>query len=86
MRILFMGTPDFAAASLNAMLDAGFDVVGDDKDVLLITSEGVIIRIDTRDISTFGRATKGVRLMRLPENVDISSIALAERSDEEMEE
>ncbi len=28
MRILFMGTPDFAAASLNAMLDAGFDVVG----------------------------------------------------------
>ncbi len=64
-------------------LVAGFDVVGDDKDVMLITSEGVIIRIDTRDISTFGRATKGVRLMRLPENVDISSVALAERSDEE---
>lgn len=28
MRILFMGTPDFAAASLNAMVNAGFDVVG----------------------------------------------------------
>lgn len=67
-------------------LVAGFDVVGDDKDVMLITSEGVIIRIDTRDISTFGRATKGVRLMRLPENVDISSVALAERSDEESAE
>ena len=67
-------------------LVAGFDVVGDDKDVMLITSEGVIIRIDTRDISTFGRATKGVRLMRLPENVNISSVALAERSDEETEE
>lgn len=62
---------------------AGFDVVSDDKDVMLITSEGVIIRIDTRDISTFGRATKGVRLMRLPENVNISSVALAERMDEE---
>ena len=29
MRILFMGTPDFAAASLKAMTDAGLDVVGD---------------------------------------------------------
>lgn len=66
-------------------LVAGFDVVSDDKDVMLITSEGVIIRIDTRDISTFGRATKGVRLMRLPENVNISSIALTERTDEESE-
>lgn len=28
MRILFMGTPDFAAASLNAMVNAGFNVVG----------------------------------------------------------
>ena len=28
MRILFMGTPDFAAASLSALYDAGFDVVG----------------------------------------------------------
>lgn len=28
MRILFMGTPDFAAATLNAMVNAGFDVVG----------------------------------------------------------
>ena len=28
MRILFMGTPDFAAASLIAMTDAGLDVVG----------------------------------------------------------
>ena len=28
MRILFMGTPDFAAASLKAMTDAGLDVVG----------------------------------------------------------
>ena len=27
MRILFMGTPDFAAASLKAMTDAGLDVV-----------------------------------------------------------
>ncbi len=28
MRVFFMGTPDFAAASLSAVLDAGFDVVG----------------------------------------------------------
>jgi methionyl-tRNA formyltransferase len=28
MKIVFMGTPDFAVASLNALLDAGFDLVG----------------------------------------------------------
>ncbi|MEG1316413.1 MAG: methionyl-tRNA formyltransferase, partial [Oscillospiraceae bacterium] len=28
MRIVFMGTPDFAAASLKALLSGGFDVVG----------------------------------------------------------
>ena len=28
MKIVFMGTPDFAVASLNALLEAGFDLVG----------------------------------------------------------
>ena len=28
MKILFMGTPDFAAITLNAMIDAGLDIVG----------------------------------------------------------
>ena len=28
MKIVFMGTPDFAVASLNALLEAGFELVG----------------------------------------------------------
>ncbi|MBQ7097958.1 MAG: DNA gyrase subunit A [Clostridia bacterium] len=54
---------------------SGFGLVTDDDDVIIITSEGVIIRIDTKDINTLKRVTKGVRLMRLGEGVEIVSAA-----------
>ena len=50
---------------------------------MLITSEGVVIRMKTREISRIGRLTKGVRLMRLDDNVSVVSIA---RTDEEEDE
>lgn len=62
---------------------AGFNIVTPDDDIILITSEGVIIRINTEDISTLKRVTKGVRLMRLGENVKIVSVARVQREDEE---
>ncbi len=52
---------------------SGFSVVTEDEDIILITSEGVIIRMGCEEISTFGRVTKGVRLMRLGEGVKIVS-------------
>ena len=52
---------------------SGFSVVTEDDDIILITSEGVIIRMGCEEISTFGRVTKGVRLMRLGEGVKIVS-------------
>ena len=36
----------------------------DDNDVMIITSNGTIIRVHVKDISIFGRATRGVTLMR----------------------
>lgn len=65
---------------------AGMEIVTPDDDIVLITSEGVVIRMDSEDISTYGRVTKGVRLMRFADNVSIISVAKVakdESSDDE---
>jgi len=57
--------------------------VNDDEDILLITDEGVIIRMAVSDIRESGRSTQGVRLMRIGENAKIVCVARAEKEDEE---
>ncbi len=57
--------------------------VKDDEDIMLITSEGVIIRIPASGISTIGRSTKGVRLMRLKDGVKVVSIGITEHEEPE---
>ncbi|MBQ6908187.1 MAG: hypothetical protein IJQ28_07400, partial [Clostridia bacterium] len=49
--------------------------VTDDDDIMVITSDGVIIRTHTAEISTFGRQTQGVRVMKLSGDVNAVSIA-----------
>ncbi len=58
---------------------AGIRMVTESDDIMLITSDGTIIRMKTREISRIGRLTKGVRLMRL-DDVYVVSIA---RTDEQ---
>ena len=53
-------------------------VVTGEEDLVIINSEGVIIRIDTDEISTMGRNTQGVTLMRMEDNY-IVSVAKAKR-------
>ena len=65
---------------------AGMVGVTDANDVMLITSEGIIIRMHTDEISTYGRQTQGVRLMRLDENVAVVGMALTECDDDEAAE
>ena len=66
---------------------AGIHIVDDANDIMLITSEGVIIRMPAADINTFGRVTKGVTMMRLDDGVKIVGVALTEHAeDEEAEE
>ena len=64
----------------------GINIVKDEDDVMLITSEGVIIRMSAADISTIGRSTKGVRLMRLGDEVKVVSVAITDHEEEEPEE
>src|SRR5258708_27088819 len=53
-----------------------------DEQVMLITEKGMIIRLNTADISTIGRNTQGVRLIQLEEGDHLVSVArLAEREE-----
>ncbi len=63
---------------------AGVMVVTEADDIMLITSDGTIIRMRTREISQIGRLTKGVRLMRL-DDVHVVSIARTDEQEEEDE-
>ena len=74
-------TYDKSKFSKTGML-VGALVVDDDDEVLLINSEGTIIRIKAAEVSKLGRATQGVRIMRADDDVNIISIAKVIREDE----
>ena len=46
-----------------------------DDEIMMINTEGIVIRMMCSDISVLGRVTSGVKLMNLPENVAVASIA-----------
>lgn len=62
---------------------AAMKTVTDDDDIMMITSDGVVIRMHIDEISTYSRNTQGVRLMRLGSGVKVVSIAVAERETED---
>jgi DNA gyrase subunit A len=65
----------------------GIAYVHDDDEVLLITQQGMILRMKAGDIRTIGRATQGVRLIEMEEGDAVVSVAkLAEREEEDVEE
>ena len=62
---------------------AGVVSAADDEDVMLITSEGVVIRMHVDGISKFGRQTQGVRVVKMEDSTSVVSVALTERYKEE---
>lgn len=62
---------------------AGMKTITDDDDIILITSDGVIIRMHTDEISSYSRQTQGVRVMKLDDGVQVMSIARTEREEEQ---
>lgn len=63
---------------------AGVTVVNGDEDIMLITSAGVMIRFDVDDVSQTGRATLGVRLIKVDDGAQVASItAVPKASDED---
>ena len=62
---------------------AGVQMVSDNDDVMLISDDGVIIRMPAEGISVYSRVTQGVILMRLSEDVHVISVASTEKEEEE---
>ena len=61
-------------------------VVDETDDILIISDDGTIIRMAVDGISTYGRATQGVRLMRVAEGSRVISIARTEKEEAEESE
>ena len=53
----------------------GARAVNEENEVMLITTEGIIIRIACADISILGRITSGVKLINLTDGVTVASVA-----------
>ena len=53
----------------------GVKAVNDDHEIMMITTEGVIIQLRMEDISTLGRITSGVKMINLDDNVKVAKIA-----------
>ena len=62
---------------------AAIKVVYDDDDVILISEQGIIIRIASESIRECARPSKGVRLMKLSESDSVITLTLAKKSGEE---
>ena len=60
--------------------------VEDDNDLMLITSDGVVMRTAISEISKLGRTTQGVRVVRLADGIKVIDIALADKDDDDEQE
>lgn len=55
----------------------GAKLVDDDREIMLITNEGIIIRMAVNDISIIGRNTSGVKLMNIDQDSDVRVASIA---------
>ena len=63
----------------------GFKSTTDEKDLMIITNNGMIIRMDVANISKMGRVTKGVRLINLKDDNKVASISIVDKEEIEDE-
>jgi len=62
----------------------GFKSTDNDKDLMIITETGIIIRMSVSNVSEMGRVTKGVKLINLKNNNKVASISIVDK--EEMDD
>ena len=61
----------------------GVKAVNEDDEIMIINTEGIIIRMKCEGISVLGRITSGVKLINLKEGDIVASIAKVRKGDEE---
>ena len=60
--------------------------VNGDEDCMIITDDGIIIRISLNQVSSLGRNAQGVRVIRTGENSHVSTVAIVDPDSEDKEE
>ncbi|WP_028042602.1 DNA gyrase subunit A [Candidatus Stoquefichus massiliensis] len=60
--------------------------VNGDEDLLIITSEGIVIRLPMEQVKMAGRNTQGVRLIKVSQGATVSSVEVVEKAEEEESE
>ena len=68
----------------NGML-VSLKTVTEDKDLMIITDSGIVIRLSVDKISRMSRVTQGVRLINLKDNQTVSSTAIIDKDNQEIE-
>ncbi len=63
----------------------GMKAVDEDNEIMIINTEGIIIRMKCSDISVYGRITSGVKLINLPENEKVASTAKVRKASAEID-
>ncbi len=63
----------------------GVKAVDEDQEIMLITTEGIIIRLEVNNISKLGRVTSGVKLINMDDNITVASIARVRECENEIE-
>ena len=63
-----------------------FKTVTDDKDLMIITDQGIVIRISADKVSRMSRVTQGVRLMNLREGQKVATVSVVEKDEENTNE
>ena len=63
----------------------GMKAVDDDSEIMIINTEGIVIRMKCEDISVYGRITSGVKLINLSENDIVASVAKVRKASAEID-
>ena len=63
----------------------GMKAVDEDSEIMIINTEGIIIRMKCSDISTYGRITSGVKLINLPDYDKVASVAKVRKASAEID-
>ena len=60
--------------------------VTEDEELMCITSNGIVIRTSISEISRIGRATQGVRIMKVADEEQVAAITKIKKEEEELED
>ena len=63
----------------------GMKAVDEDSEIMIINTEGIVIRMKCSDISVYGRITSGVKLINLPGNDKVASVAKVRKASAEID-